>query len=405
VKKRIPTQYASFGEYKTLTGVVRRHDRIWQMTPATDDGALTLKLFMLTSGRLYGKPLKVTALAALDAVNNRTTRSRAKRFSRLFNSRLIDGRFRMQSLAAPFKIWSEGAVSPLAESNPLMRRLIETELEDRDGRRRILSEPAFVEAFREMWQRGKTGLNVARLKRVLRLENELLTRDLNDMVVYRSPVPGWEARSMAEIYQRYRAWRNAGGVEVNAEEALAFTALGNGVRDEGEFFLALLRHFDRDIYWHYVAANRDPAIVKELLLHPLMLPGFNDSGAHVTNMAYYDGNLRALRIGAEESELLFSRMVQRLTREPAEFFGLDAGRIDIGSRADIALLNPEALRTYDGDANICYQYRPSFECHQLVNRSDGVVNGVYIAGRRVWNGSGFTDIFGKERTGRALTVR
>lgn len=403
VHKRIPTQYASFAEYKALTGVVRRHGRVWQMTPATDDGALTLKLFMLTSGRFHGKPLKVTALAALDVVNNRNTRNVAKRMSRLLNSRLVNGRFRMQALAAPFRIWSEGAVSPLAEGNPLMRRLIETELEDREARRRILADPEFVEAFRAMWNRGKSGMSLARLRRVLRLENEFLTRDLNDMLIYRAPVADWSGRTMAEIHARYLAWR-AGGSEDNGEESLAFAGLGPEIRDEGEFFLALLRHFDRDIYWQYVSANRDPAVVKELLLHPQMLPGFNDSGAHVTNMAYYDGNLRALAIGAAESEALFARMVQRLTREPAEFFGIDAGSMDLGARADLVLLNPDALRRYDGEASIRYQYRPSFECHQLVNRSDGVVDGVFVAGRPLWSGTAFTEAFGCERAGRPLTA-
>lgn len=101
---------------------------------------------------------------------------------------------------------------------------------------------------------------------------------------------------------------------------------------------------------------------------------------------------------------MIARMVQRLTREPAEFFGLDAGPIDVGSRADITLFNPAALAGYDGDAGIRYQYRRAFECHQLVNRSDGVVDGVYISGRQVWDGKGFTEVFGKERTGRALTA-
>jgi N-acyl-D-aspartate/D-glutamate deacylase len=404
VKKRIPTQYASFSEYRTLTDVVRRHERIWQMTPATDDNRLTLRLLFLTSGRLYGKPLKVTALAALDTVTNRTTRLRALRLSRLLNTSLVNGRFRMQALAAPFKIWSEGAVSPLAEGNPLMRRLIETEVEDREGRRRILLDPEFVEAFREMWAEGKSGVSVARLRRLLRLESELLTRDLNDMIVYRSPVPGWAGVSMATLFDRYRLWQAGADDGFTAEETLAFAALGRNVRDDGEFFLTLLRHFDRDLYWHYVSANRDPAVIKSLLLEPGLLPGFNDSGAHVTNMAYYDGNLRALAIAINDSEATFARMVGRLTREPAEFFGLDAGRIDVGSRADITLLNPRTLADYDGDANIRYQYRPAFECHQLVNRSNGVVNGVYVAGRRLWDGVDFTETFGRERAGRALTA-
>ena len=58
--KRIPTQYATYKEYKLLTDVLRKRDRVWQMTPATDNGGLTARLFMLSSGRIHGKPLKIT---------------------------------------------------------------------------------------------------------------------------------------------------------------------------------------------------------------------------------------------------------------------------------------------------------------------------------------------------------
>ncbi len=401
--KRIPTQYAEFSEYKALTDVVRRHDRVWQMTPATDDNALTLRLFLLTSGRLYGKPLKITALAALDSAINRTFKSRALRFSSLLNSPLLNGHFRMQSLAAPFKVWSEGAISPLAEADPLMRQLIETELDAVEERRAILSQPEFVDAFRAMWEKGKGGFNLDHLRRKLRLENAFMTRDLNDHVIYRSPVPAWQGRTMAELYVDYLAW--CGGANGFSEaEQQAFAEIGREVRDEAEFFLMLLKVFDRDLYWHYVSANRDPEVVKALLLNPVLIPGFNDSGAHVTNMAFYDGNLRGLKLALEDSEATFSYMVKRLTREPAEFFGLDAGRLDIGSRADLVLLNPEALRDYDGDGNIEYLYRDEYDCHQLVNRSDGVVEGVYVAGKKVWQGTAFTELFGRERAGSALTA-
>jgi N-acyl-D-aspartate/D-glutamate deacylase len=404
VDKRIPTQYAQFGEYKALTDVVRLHDRVWQMTPSTDNSALTLRLFLLTSGRLNGKPLKITALAALDSAINRMFKAQALRFSSLLNSKLLNGHFRMQSLAAPFKVWSEGAISPLAEADPLLRRLIETELEDVEARRAVLSEPEFIEAFRAMWEKGKSGFNLDHLKRKLRMENAFMTRDLNDHVIYRSPVPAWQGRTMAEVYVDYRAWQTSASTNLSEAEIQAFTELGRGIQDEAEFFLMLLKVFDRDMYWHYVSANRDPEVVKELLLNPLLLPGFNDSGAHVTNMAFYDGNLRGLRIALEDSEETFSYMVKRLTREPAEFFGLDAGNLDIGSRADMALLNPEVLRSYDGDAGIEYIYRDEYDCHQLVNRSDGVVEGVYVAGKKVWHGTAFTEQFGRERAGQALTV-
>ena len=67
-------------------------------------------------------------------------------------------------------MYSEGAVSPLAEADPLLRRLIETELEDVERRREILSDPEFIEAFRTMWSRGKSGFNLGYLRRKLRLE-------------------------------------------------------------------------------------------------------------------------------------------------------------------------------------------------------------------------------------------
>ncbi len=404
VKKRIPTQYASYDEYKTLTNVLRKHDRVWQMTPATDNGKLTVQLFGLTSGRLHGKPLKITALAALDTVNNRQTKNQALLFANLLNSSFMNGNLRIQSLAAPFKIFSEGVVSPLAEANPLMRQLIETELEDADARRKILEDPEFVEAFREMWARGKSGFNVAHLRRKLRMEGEFLTRDLNDMEIYRVPVSGWVGQTLAFAYQRYLAWLQNDNVVDDEEEQRVFAAIGREIRDDGEFFLALLHHYDRDLYWTYTSANRDPEVVKRLLLHPKLLPGFNDSGAHVTNMAFFDGNLRALKIALEDSEATFSHMVGRLTREPAEFFGLDVGRLNVGARADMALINPDALRSYDGEASIEYVYRDIFDCHQLVNRSEGVVDSVYVGGAQVWRGTGFTAEHGNARLGQALKV-
>ena len=405
LKKRIPTQYAQYDEYKALTDVLRKYDRVWQMTPATDDGALTVKLFMLSSGRIHGRPLKITALAALDSVNNRQTKAQALLFANLLNSRLMNGHFRMQCLAAPFRIYSEGAVSPLAEANPLMRQLIETELEDADARRAILSDPQWVEAFRTMWAEGKSGFNVAHLRRKLRMERQFLSRDLRDMTLFRVPVEGWVGKSMHYAYQRYLGWLANENVIDDGEEIRVFHALGKNIRDDAEFFVALLRHYDRDLYWHYVNANTDPEVVRELLFHPKLLPGFNDSGAHVTNMAYFDGNLRALHIALEQGETAFAHMLHRLTAEPAEFFGFDnVGRIELGQRADMVLLNPEALAAYDGEASIRYQYRELFQCHQLVNRSDGVVGAVYVGGQPVWHNTKFTASHGQVKVGQALRV-
>ena len=61
-RKQIPTQFAPFAEIKRLTHIVRRWGRVWQATPPKDSKVGTLRTFLLTSGRLYGKPLKTCLL-------------------------------------------------------------------------------------------------------------------------------------------------------------------------------------------------------------------------------------------------------------------------------------------------------------------------------------------------------
>lgn len=57
-------------------------------------------------------------------------------------------------------------------------------------------------------------------------------------------------------------------------------------------------------------------------------------------------------------------------------------RIEPGAQADLVLVNPEAMRAYDTDANRRMVYRDICEHEQLVNRSDGVVADAWIAGRK-----------------------
>ena len=68
--------------------------------------------------------------------------------SRLINSWLFRGLFRLQALAAPFKVWSDGVVTPNAEEIPCLRRLNELDLDDRAGRLAIMNDPAWVASFR-----------------------------------------------------------------------------------------------------------------------------------------------------------------------------------------------------------------------------------------------------------------
>jgi len=371
-EKTIPTQFAKYNELKQLAQVVREQESTWQATPPKDSVFGTLRTFLLTSGRLHGKPLRTTVVAALDIANNWKLSRMVKTLSGLLNSKLIQGDFHMQALGAPFKIWSDGAITPIAEEIPELRRLNETDLEDRETRRMIMNEPEYIKLFKSMWMRGKQGWNLDRLKRLLNIEDFAFNRTLADMTVDRCPQKNWQGMDFQSLFDRVLLIKQDKFDDVlsKAEEKLVKTDFF-WVADEGDFMLQMLRTFDTDLSWSTVTANRDLKVVRELLMDPKLLPGFNDSGAHLTNMAFYDVNLRSLQLAAEGGDKDVAYMVKRLTKDAADVFGVAGGTIYEGDIADLILIDPKKLENYDGEQNVQRVHREEFQHEQLVNRSDG----------------------------------
>src|SRR5689334_24904624 len=119
-------------------------------------------------------------------------------------------------------------------------------------------------------------------------------------------------------------------------------------------------------------------------------------------MAFYDCNLRTLRIAQAEGPERVAHAVHRLTQEPAEFFGVAAGVLKAGAQADVAVIDPQALARHDGEKQIRYVWRDAFQHHQLVNRPEGVVTQVLVAGQLAWEAGAYTPAFGLERMGRVM---
>jgi len=413
-EKRIPANHASFGEVKRLTNVVRRHGRVWQATPEKDKPHNVIRWFMLSSGRFFGKPLKVTAVAALDVVTNRSLAKLGVAMTRVINSPLVNGKFRLQALAAPFRVYADGMITPLAEEQPVLRELNAIDLEDTDARMALLNDPAYCKRFRKMWYHDKKGVSVARLKRSLSMMDDSFSRDLKDMVMTARPVAVWKDETLQEVFDRLLDWQarpsglgrrgRTGRGPRSKEEAEAFASFPNPVGDDCDFILHLLRHFDTDLRWYVLAANDDEERMARVLFDPQTLPGFSDSGAHLTNMAYYDSNLRGLQIAQRESLDRVAYHVSRLTRVAAEFWGVGdtLGTIEPGKQADLTLIDPEALRAYDSDANTTFGYRDAIAAEQMLNRSDGVVTDVWIAGTPAWRDSEATAHLGATQMGSAL---
>lgn len=407
-KTKIPSQFGSYRELKRLTAILRRWGRMWQATPPKDNPAEVFRNFLLTSGRAHGKPLKVTAVAAMDVAANRNLVKLAKILTRLLNSTLFNGHFRFQALAAPFRLYWDGPVNPLAEEIPELRELNEPDLEDREARLRILADPDYQQRFAAMWMHGKQG-GIAGLKRKMRAEQMAFDRDLAQMVFHSGCPADWVGETFEDVFKRYQVSFGMPDVIRSEEERAAFEALPlmATTPDVGEpyFVLGLFQLYDTDLRWWTISANRDMEKVKKLLTDPQIFPGFNDSGAHLTNMAFYDGNLRCLQLAQMEGLERVAAQVKRLTRDPADFIGIEAGRIGTGDIADIAIIDPEALKTYDSDAGLKFIHRDVFDHEQLVNRSDGVVSHVIVGGGVVWRDGNFTEAHGTVKLGRALRHR
>ena len=97
-------------------------------------------------------------------------------------------------------------------------------------------------------------------------------------------------------------------------------------------------------------------------------------------------------------------MVKRLTRDVSEIFGIKAGTLNIGAKADITIINPKTLSSYDGEANVQRIHREEFDHEQLVNRSDGVVTATIIGGKTAWKNNSFADNLNNESFGRVMTA-
>lgn len=401
--KRIPTQFASFGELRRLMRVVRRHDRVWQTTPIIENRLMALLYFTLTSGRLFGKTLKLSALSAMELVLAPRATKAFLGFARLMNSRLFKGNMHFQALGANFRVWSDGIVSPLYEELPSTARLIALEYDDAPGRQALMHDPAWVEAFRRDWLHGRRGGDWASFKARLGLPDHLVIRDPRRLVFDGAPVADWDGETFEQVYRRLlRFMDGAQDAARSGAEGAAFATLSDRPRDDADFMLWLMRRYDKGFrYWADVA-NVGNRATMDYLMHPQALPGFNDSGAHITNMAFFDGNLMSLKLAQQQGDAVVARMVRRLTREPAQFFNLDAGSLDLGARADLIVIDPEALRNWDCNDTRKYIYRDLFEHHQMVNRPPRIVREVMIHGQVVWEDGDFTPALGEQTLGRVL---
>jgi N-acyl-D-aspartate/D-glutamate deacylase len=402
--KRIPTQFASFKELRRLLNVVRKYDRVWQTTPIIENRLKALFYFTLTSGRLFGKPLKTSALSAMEMTAAPNSSKLFLGVAKLLNSKLLDGRLHFQALGTNFRVWSDGIVSPLFEELSSTAELIALEYDDFEGRQRLMHDPEWVERFRKEWRHGRTGDDFASWKAKRGLPDSLVIREPEKLIFDGAPCSEWDGESFADVMARAQKFQAGDSSVARSDvERDAFEKIELALIDDADFALHMLRSYDKSFRFYADVANAENRSTLEFLLHDNTLPGFNDSGAHITNMAFFDSNLMSLKLAKEQGEDVVAKVVKRLTKDPADTFGLDAGSLAIGSRADMVLINPEAFDGWEPDQTRELVYREIFEHEQMVNRPVGIVDSVYISGELAWVGeSGAGEALGAKPLGRYL---
>jgi len=102
-------------------------------------------------------------------------------------------------------------------------------------------------------------------------------------------------------------------------------------------------------------------------------------------MAFYSFPLRMLKLVRDSARagrpvLPIAQAVRRVTGELADWLGVDAGHLRLGDRADLVVIDPEAL-----DDRLAEYHEAPMEglggLVRMVNRSDGAVRAVVVNGK------------------------
>jgi N-acyl-D-aspartate/D-glutamate deacylase len=129
--------------------------------------------------------------------------------------------------------------------------------------------------------------------------------------------------------------------------------------------------------------------------------GFGDSGAHIRSLAMYNFPLRFLKYVRDAQQagnpfMSAAQGIHKLTADLADWFGLDAGHIREGDRADVVIINPEGLN--DEIDGISEAPMEGFGVDRLVKRNDDAIDATIINGRVAYKkGYDFADDLGKQK--------
>lgn len=361
--KSLPSYYAGGAERHVLQEVLRARGAIHQTAPNL---VTRVNIFAIAwaSAAFFRKPLRTTLITMMDVKADRYIYTLTSALAWLTNH-LLKGNLRWQSPPVPFDLYYDGMDSVLFEEFPTGQAIRHLG-KDVQARKALVADPAYRQAFRKELNK--------------RLSPRVWHRDLSDAFIVEAPDKSLIGKSFAQVAQE----RNADPIDT---------------------FLDLMTTYDRTLRWHTCLANDRPETLAQLLKNPGTLMSFADSGAHLRNMAFYNFPVRMLkRVRDAEASgkpiMPVGQAIRRLTGELADWFGLDAGYLREGQRADVTVLDPTRLDDSVEQFGLApFPGMPDFK--RMVNQGESV-RSVLIGGVPVVEEAQPLPLLGQTRTGQFL---
>lgn len=366
--RALPSTFATWRERRKLIAVLRKRGRILQSAPNVAKPLSTL-LFFLSSSRMFGrrKGVRMSLLVSADTKSTPGATGFFGPVTRLLNA-VLGASVRFQHLPVPFELYSDGIDLPVFEEFGAGTAALH--LRDQIERNQLLADTEYRREFRREFDRRKLG-------------PALWHRDFHDAVIVECPDQTLIGKSFGAI----------------ADE--------RGLHPLDAFLDVLIDNGERNVRWTTVVANHRPEQLDKLAAEPSLHMGFSDAGAHLRNMAFYNFPVRLLKrtLDAERAGAPFltvEHAVYRLTAEVADWFGIDAGTLREGDRADFAVIDPAGLdETVDGYYEEAVPFYGGLS--RMVNRNDAAVVATGVGGTVVFRNGEFRDGYGTTvKSGRFL---
>lgn len=362
--RTLPSTYAGRKERRRLNAILRRRGRALQGGP---DVARPQSMFSMALSSLgIGRPrLKVSLLSAADVKAIPAVVHIFPVMAKVINR--LGGDFRWQHLPVPFEVYSDGIDLPVFEEFGSGAAALHLSNQI-DEQRALLADEGYRRRFRKDYDK-KYGPRVWH-------------RDFFDAEIVECPDESVIGKTFGQV-----------GVDRGGVHPV-------------DAFLDLVVEYGSKVRWRTTISNHRPEVLNTLAADPGVQLGFSDAGAHLRNMAFYNYGLRFLRRvrdaqRAGQPFVTVEHAVHCLTGELADWYGLDAGHLREGDRADLVVIDPDRL----DESLETYSEHPIAEFDNLsrmVNRNDATVTAVFVGGEYVFGDGEAAPVLGHRRTGEFL---